>query len=109
MDSKPTPMELEIANYQHDEKVVSTAYVREDNTIKYHKSALERRLVWKSDLLILPLVALAYFSAYLDRNSIGNARLQGLQKSLNMSSKQYHDCANMFCESSFKHWGARLC
>lgn len=32
------------------------------------------------DVIILPLAALLYLSAYLDRGNLGNARLQGLQK-----------------------------
>ncbi|KAH7096798.1 MFS general substrate transporter [Auriculariales sp. MPI-PUGE-AT-0066] len=47
--------------------------------------AAERRLLFKQDRLILPLTALLYLSAYLDRGNIGNARqvgpcqLQGLE------------------------------
>jgi hypothetical protein len=39
----------------------------------------ERRLLTKLDLVIMPLTALLYLSAYLDRGNVGNARLQGLQ------------------------------
>ncbi|KAK7060032.1 major facilitator superfamily domain-containing protein [Favolaschia claudopus] len=39
----------------------------------------ERRLLLKLDVIILPLAALLYLSAYLDRGNLGNARLQGLQ------------------------------
>jgi hypothetical protein len=42
----------------------------------------ERRLLTKLDLVIMPLTALLYLSAYLDRGNIGNARLQGLQATL---------------------------
>jgi hypothetical protein len=33
-----------------------------------------------TDVVILPLAALLYLSAYLDRGNLGNARLQGLEK-----------------------------
>ncbi|EJD37819.1 MFS general substrate transporter [Auricularia subglabra TFB-10046 SS5] len=39
----------------------------------------QRHLLFKQDVLILPLTALMYLSAYLDRGNAGNARLQGLQ------------------------------
>ncbi|PVF99566.1 MFS general substrate transporter [Serendipita vermifera] len=42
----------------------------------------ERRLLTKLDVVIMPLTALLYLSAYLDRGNIGNARLQGLQANL---------------------------
>ncbi|KAG0145001.1 hypothetical protein CROQUDRAFT_723661 [Cronartium quercuum f. sp. fusiforme G11] len=38
----------------------------------------ESRLLFKLDKLILPLTALVYLSAYLDRGNLGNAKLQGL-------------------------------
>ncbi|GHJ88854.1 hypothetical protein NliqN6_5256 [Naganishia liquefaciens] len=40
----------------------------------------EKKLLRKLDVIILPLAALLYLSAYLDRGNLGNARLQGLQK-----------------------------
>ncbi|KAJ7506104.1 major facilitator superfamily domain-containing protein [Mycena galericulata] len=39
----------------------------------------ERRLLFKLDIVILPLAVLLYLSAYLDRGNLGNARLQGLE------------------------------
>ncbi|KAJ7917718.1 major facilitator superfamily domain-containing protein [Mycena leptocephala] len=39
----------------------------------------ERHLLFKLDIIILPLAVLLYLSAYLDRGNLGNARLQGLQ------------------------------
>lgn len=85
----------------------------------------ERRLVWKQDLVILPLLAFAFFFAYVvsdtvapafclfgdrrtvadrlvcllqDRGQIGNARLMGLQKDLNLSADEYYNTLLVFCE-----------
>ncbi|KAH8890617.1 retrograde regulation protein 2 [Thozetella sp. PMI_491] len=60
------------------------------------KSAFERRLVLKQDLLIIPLLALIYLVTFLDRNSYGNARLLGLQKQLKFTDAQYSQCAQLF-------------
>ncbi|KAL8291700.1 hypothetical protein RQP46_001958 [Phenoliferia psychrophenolica] len=49
----------------------------EDHRIETAKA--ERRLLLKLEVLIIPLAALLYLSAYLDRGNLGNARLQGLQ------------------------------
>ena len=38
----------------------------------------EKKLVWKLDILILPLTAALYLAAFLDRGNAGNAKLQGL-------------------------------
>ena len=65
------------------------------------KSEEERRLVLKLDLVFVPLAALIYFVAYLDRNSIGNARLMGLEKDLDLTPNQYYNClaSPPFCPS----------
>ena len=80
------------------EKPLSKAYTPDPSRDSHHKSKEERRLVLKADLVILPLAALTYFVAYLDRNSIGNARLMGLQKDLHMTANQYYNCLMMFCK-----------
>ncbi|KAJ9103229.1 hypothetical protein QFC21_002652 [Naganishia friedmannii] len=50
----------------------------------------EKRLLRKLDIIILPFAALLYLSAYLDRGNLGNARLQGLQKTvLDNSDEKY--------------------
>ena len=46
-------------------RMSETAFVAEENDTKRIKTTAERRLVWKTDLLVLPLAALIYFSAYL--------------------------------------------
>jgi hypothetical protein len=57
----------------------------------------ERRLLTKLDAAILPLTALLYLSAYLDRGNIGNARLQGLQANLlGGSDNKYSVVLTMF-------------
>ena len=56
------------------------------------KSEEEKRLVLKLDLTIVPVAALIYFVAYLDRNSIGNARLVGLEKDLKLTPNQFYNC-----------------
>ncbi|CAG7852679.1 Uncharacterized transporter C1683.12 [Serendipita indica DSM 11827] len=53
-----------------------------EDALTVEEKAHERRLLTKIDLVIMPLTALLYLSAYLDRGNIGNARLQGLQATL---------------------------
>lgn len=56
------------------------------------KSKGEKSLLLKLDLTVVPLSALIYFVAYLDRNSIGNARLMGLEKDLGLTANQFYNC-----------------
>jgi len=53
-------------------------------------SEAERRLVWKCDLHILPVLFVMYTFAFLDRINIGNAKIQGLMKDLHMDGHQYN-------------------
>ncbi|KAH8808685.1 major facilitator superfamily domain-containing protein [Xylogone sp. PMI_703] len=92
-----TTEQIEMATVASEkEQALSTAYVPDAHANSHHKSKVERRLVLKADLLILPFAALIFFVAYLDRNSIGNARLMGIQKDLKMSNYQYYNCLTIF-------------
>ena len=53
------------------------------------RAELERRLVRKIDLRLLPMIVLMYIMNYLDRNNIASARVQGLQDDLKLSDVQY--------------------
>jgi hypothetical protein len=57
--------QLERAESALHEKPLSTAYIADVDPNSHHKSAAERRLILKCDLVIVPLAALIYFSAYL--------------------------------------------
>ncbi|KAG9103803.1 hypothetical protein FRC06_007922 [Ceratobasidium sp. 370] len=51
--------------------------------------ALQRRAIWKIDLIVIPLLTMFYLLSFLDRANIGNARVAGLQKDLKMTNVQY--------------------
>ncbi|KAK8078351.1 hypothetical protein PG996_004521 [Apiospora saccharicola] len=50
----------------------------------------EKKLVWKCDLHVLPSITVLYFLAFMDRTNIGNARIQGMSKDLNMTGRDYN-------------------
>jgi len=57
------------------------------------RKALEKKLLRKIDLRLLPMLVLMYILNYLDRNNIASARLagkKGMQKDLNMTSTEYN-------------------
>ncbi|KFY91883.1 hypothetical protein V500_04415 [Pseudogymnoascus sp. VKM F-4518 (FW-2643)] len=60
------------------------------------KSKAERKLLLKADLVILPICSVVWWVTYLDRNSIGNARIMGVQKDLHMTDDQFYNCLTMF-------------
>ncbi|KAI6090654.1 retrograde regulation protein 2 [Hypoxylon rubiginosum] len=51
-------------------------------------SALEKRLVFKMDFFILTFCCLAYFMNYLDRASVGQAYVSGMQEDLHFQGAQ---------------------
>ncbi len=57
---------------------------------------MERKLVRKIDSRLLPLVILIYLFNYLDRNSITQARLYGLQKDTHVEGATYNTAISIF-------------
>ncbi|KAK5451867.1 hypothetical protein LTS15_007590 [Exophiala xenobiotica] len=51
--------------------------------------AAERRLVRKIDIRVIPVLFTLYLCAFIDRVNIGNARIQGLEKDLDMRGEDY--------------------
>ncbi|KAF8586060.1 MFS general substrate transporter [Ramaria rubella] len=49
----------------------------------------ERALLRKMDLQFIPWLSFLYFLSFLDRTSIGNARLYGLERDLHITDNQY--------------------
>ncbi|KAG0140955.1 hypothetical protein CROQUDRAFT_725900 [Cronartium quercuum f. sp. fusiforme G11] len=65
-------------------------YIYENQTRVYIPgSPEEKNLVRLIDLHMLPCICLLYLLNYLDRSSIGNAKIGGMSKDLNLSSSDY--------------------
>lgn len=56
----------------------------------------EGKLVRKIDLRILPLIVIIYLFNYLDRNSITQARLYGLQEDTHVKGATYQTAISIF-------------
>ncbi|TVY65202.1 putative transporter [Fusarium oxysporum f. sp. cubense] len=66
------------------------ALMREFSGARYNK------LMRKLDLRLIPMIAILYLIAYLDRGNIANARLAGLEKDLGMEGDQYNVALTIF-------------
>jgi hypothetical protein len=55
----------------------------------------DRKLLRKLDLHLIPGITLLYLLNYLDRVNIGQAKLNGITTSLNLSSAQYNACLSV--------------
>jgi len=49
-----------------------------------------KQLTWKCDLHVVPPLFILFLLAFLDRTNIGNAKIQGLEKSLSMKGQDYN-------------------
>ena len=52
-------------------------------------SNLDRKVVIKLDLLLMPIMSVIFVFLFLDRANIGNARVAGMQKDLKLTDIQY--------------------
>lgn len=50
--------------------------------------AAERKLLWELDYMVLPLLWLLYLVCFVDRSNIGNAKIQGMEKELNLKGQK---------------------
>ncbi|CAN6636524.1 high-affinity nicotinic acid transporter [Trichomonascus vanleenenianus] len=60
------------------------------------KAEIDRKLLWKLDLHLIPWLSLLYLLSFLDRANIGNAKIEGMLDDLNMSPNQYNLAATIF-------------
>ncbi|ODQ58155.1 hypothetical protein WICANDRAFT_64300 [Wickerhamomyces anomalus NRRL Y-366-8] len=57
---------------------------------------LEKKMLRKMDMVILPIIGWVYLIAYLDRSNIGNAASAGLIEDLNLSPSNYSAAISLF-------------
>ncbi|CAC9894420.1 unnamed protein product [Aureobasidium pullulans] len=82
------------------EKMVDTDQVEDIDQIKAERGsmllddddaqrAMARKVLWKLDTRILPVLALLFLCSFLDRTNVGNAKILGLEKSIGVNDHQY--------------------
>ncbi|KAL2121383.1 hypothetical protein VTJ04DRAFT_5410 [Mycothermus thermophilus] len=60
------------------------------------KADIERKLLWKLDLKIIPWLCVLYLLAFLDRANIGNAKIAGLTTDLHLTTSQFNNTLTIF-------------
>jgi len=60
------------------------------------RARIDRKLLWKLDIQLIPWLCLLYLASFLDRTNIGNAKIDGLQEDLKMTSNQYNLTLTIF-------------
>ncbi|RGP76559.1 mfs general substrate transporter [Fusarium longipes] len=68
-----------------------------------------RKVLWKIDIRIIPILMILYILSYVDRANIGNARIEGMVTDLGLSNTQYNTVLSIFfvtyilCANIWKH------
>jgi hypothetical protein len=78
------------------EKSNDAAAIELSSTSSSADSSLERALLWKLDLHILPLLLLAYIITFIDRANIGNVKIEGMLTDLEMVGNDYNMALNVY-------------
>ncbi|KAF1850691.1 MFS general substrate transporter [Cucurbitaria berberidis CBS 394.84] len=60
------------------------------------RERLDKALVRKMDMWLIPWLSLLYLLSFLDRTNIGNARVAHMEKDLKMSSRDYSNALTIF-------------
>ncbi|RKL32814.1 hypothetical protein BFJ72_g10314 [Fusarium proliferatum] len=74
--------EVQITDTQHVEQV--------DRMVAEERALVERRLVRKIDMRLMPMLWLLMVFSYLDRSNLGAANVAGMNKTLNLSDQDYY-------------------
>ncbi|KAG5751221.1 hypothetical protein H9Q70_006145 [Fusarium xylarioides] len=76
-------------SFEHDDNIIDPKEDSMANDDYVPGSEAEKKLVRKIDLFILPMMWFMYLLSYMDRTNIGNAKIAGMDKDLNLDSNKY--------------------
>ncbi|KAJ3950914.1 hypothetical protein N0V92_012693 [Colletotrichum tropicale] len=68
----------------------------DDGKTPEERAAIDKALMWKVDLWLVPWLSLLYLLSFLDRTNIGNARLAGMEADLGMAPSDYNLALTVF-------------
>jgi len=88
--------EKEAMNNVIDKEIFSTTTATEDDGIPSLTHPMEKRILKKMDMFLIPLMGLLYFLSNLDKSNIGNAEVAGLSSDIGLKGKEYNVCVTVF-------------
>ncbi|KAK6955560.1 hypothetical protein Daesc_003200 [Daldinia eschscholtzii] len=101
MSQDKTPSSLEanetvVSNLDDYEESISQDGLHQGANLTNYTPEQEARVVRKLDLNLMTLFFVLYMLAYLDRGNIGNARIAGMAKDLDLTGNRYQWLLNIF-------------
>ncbi|KAJ6123448.1 hypothetical protein N7512_005913 [Penicillium capsulatum] len=101
-DEKPTLEHSRVSDAEQDlpgngaDKTVLGLEDPDAGLSEEERARIDRKLLWKLDLQLVPWLSLLYLVSFLDRTNIGNAKIVGLKDDLGLSPNQYNDTLTIF-------------
>ncbi|RPB27349.1 MFS general substrate transporter [Terfezia boudieri ATCC MYA-4762] len=91
--TSPTSDPASVDEKRHENIVISDpdAYLSLEE-----REAIDKALVKKLDMRLIPWLCLLYLASFLDRTNIGNGKIEGLVDDLHMTQWQYNACLSIF-------------
>ncbi|KAF5709074.1 high-affinity nicotinic acid transporter [Fusarium mundagurra] len=93
--NKPTSApadEIELVKRQEQEAMPNAYHDVSDE----YPTKKRKKVLFKMDLHIIPLFMILYLLSYIDRANIGNAKIEGIEADLGLTSKQYQITLSIF-------------
>jgi len=75
---------------------VDEIITRPDVTLESFAHLDIKKILWKIDRRLIPMLTLLYLLSFLDRGNIGNAKIEGLSEDLGLTGAQYNWCLTAF-------------
>lgn len=75
-------------------EILSTS--TDDDALPSLTHPMEKKILRKMDMFLVPLMCLLYFLSNLDKSNIGNAEVAGLSKDIGLKGKEYNIAVTVF-------------
>ncbi|KAJ5614025.1 MFS transporter [Penicillium herquei] len=87
----------DILHAKHAESIVYPGFSDEEAAIlRAYEGARGKQVIRKIDFHLLPVLAFLYLCSHVDRNNLGNAKIEGMNTDLGLIGNQYNIASTLF-------------
>lgn len=90
----PSVKEKENVIESTEKEILSTS--TDDDSLPSLTHPMEKKILRKMDIFLIPLMGLLYFLSNLDKSNIGNAEVAGLSKDIGLKGTEYNVAVTVF-------------
>ncbi|KAK8118187.1 uncharacterized protein PG998_006468 [Apiospora kogelbergensis] len=97
-DASPEPEAAQKLRAMHIENQQNLSGLSPEDAefLQNYPEEKKKRVIRKVDIRLIPMLLFLYLITYLDKTNIGNAKIEGLLESLNMTGEQYNIALSIF-------------